>query len=93
MNYEITDTNEISAIIMLMTRLHQIKAEEKDIIKQINKLKKDMEKNLYDRDIKIECRGLMSDELQYIYRILNEICLEDDRITYHSEDPENNFVK
>jgi len=88
MNYETTDTNEISAIVMLMTRLQQIKAEEKQITKEINRLKKDMEKNMYDRKIIIDCKGLMSSEIQYIYRILNELCLDDDRITYHSEELE-----
>lgn len=88
MNYETTDTHELSAIIMLMTRLNQIKAEEKEIKKQINRLKEDMEKNVYDRKITIKCKGLASDELQYIYRFLNELTRDDDRIEYSSNNLE-----
>lgn len=88
MNYETNDTDKLSSIIKLMNRLGQIKVEEKEIIDQINRLTEDMEKNTYDRKIIINCKGLAADELQYIYRFLNELTLNDDRIEYYSSNLE-----
>lgn len=85
MKYEIYEGNELTQILLWKARLEQIKNEEKEINKIITILVKNMKEKTQNIKITIECKGLRSDELQYIYRFLNEISLDDKRINYHSD--------
>lgn len=83
---ELVDGNELVTMLLLRGRLANEKSQTHLIETQqeIKKLSEQMNKNIYNRDIVVSCKNMSADDIQFIYGMLNNLCANDNRITYTS---------